>query len=69
MGKNFNEYIPVKYSNQTEGAEENPAFRIAVGAAFVMLCVQIYRTLHGGGKAGGIGSGTGLGGKGGFGGG
>lgn len=39
MGKNINEYIPVKYSNVAEGGEENPAFRLAVGAAFVLLCI------------------------------
>lgn len=70
MGKNLNEFIPVKYSNQSEDGESNPAFRLAVGGAFVLLCIQIYRTLHGG-KAGGGGitGGRGLGGKGGFGGG
>jgi hypothetical protein len=67
MGKNINEFIPVKYSNLSEDGEQNPAFRLAVGAAFVLLCVQVYRTLHGG-KSGGITGGTGLGGKGGFGG-
>lgn len=68
MGKNINEFIPVKYSNISEDGESNPAFRLAVGAAFVLLCVQVYRTLHGG-KSGSGGITGGLGGKGGLGGG
>ena len=66
MGKTPNEFVPIKYSNFTEDGEANPALRLAIGTAFVGLCIQLYRTLHG--KSSSSGGGGKIMGRGGFGG-
>lgn len=68
MGKQPSEFVPIKYSNMADDeADANPMLRLAIGTAFVALCVQLYRTLHG--KGGSSGASSTMGKTGGFGGG
>lgn len=67
MGKMPGDFVPIKYSNIGDEGEANPALRIAIGACFVGLCIQLYRTLHGKGSSSAK-SGGGMMGRGGFGG-
>ena len=67
-----NEFVPVKYANEASLANNNSMMTFMVGGLFLVLMLQIYRSMHGkGGKgasgkpgAGGSGSGMGKGGGG-----
>lgn len=64
MGKAPSDFVPIKYSNASDDSEASPMMRVAIGSAFVLLLVQLYRTFHG--KSSGSSSmGGGLGGRGG----
>lgn len=67
MGKQPSEFVPIKYSNRGDDSESSPMMRVAIGSAFVLLLIQLYRTFHG---KGGTSSGSSFGsrGSGGFGG-
>ena len=66
MGKSPAEFAPVKYANSSE-QNSGQMMNYAIGAAFAVLLVQLYRSMHGkGGSSGGGSAGKGgLGGRGG----
>lgn len=67
MGTLPQQFVPVKFTNEPYGVDGNPLFRYMVGAAFVALCFQVYRTVHGKGgsnKSSGSKGGSGFGGGG-----
>ena len=54
MGKSPNDFVPVKYANDaTQG--ENKTLNYLIGASFLLLLVQLYRSKH---NAGGKSSGS-----------
>ena len=59
MGKQPNEFIPVKYSNQSEDAFGNIMINLMVGGLFLLFFYQIYKNR----KTGGLGKGPTKGGK------
>jgi hypothetical protein len=67
MGKSPQEFVPVKYANTSETGS-NQTMNYLIGAAFVLMLVQLYRSMHGkgssgqGGSSGGKGPGGGRGG-------
>jgi ATP-dependent metalloprotease FtsH len=67
MGKLPQQFVPVKFANQPVGGNENFMMNYLIGAAFLALLVQLYRTMHGKGGSGSSTSsskGSGLGGGG-----
>ena len=70
MGKSPQQFVPVKYANTAEDGS-NPAVNYIIGGAFILLLIQLYRTMHGkGGSTGSSGGtsnkGSGLGSRGGM---
>ena len=68
MGKSPNDFVPVKYANDAAGGE-NKTLNYLIGASFLLLLVQLYRSKHSGkGNTGSQNSKSGgAGGRGGFG--
>lgn len=69
MGKIPQEFVPVKYANSSE-QDNSQLINYAIGAGFVLLMIQLYRSMHGkggtgAGKTSSKGPGGGLGGRGG----
>jgi hypothetical protein len=54
MGKMPNEFVPVKYASEANASQNNAALNFIIGSLFVLLLLQIYRSMHGG-KGPGIG--------------
>jgi hypothetical protein len=52
MGRQPNEFIPVKYSNQSEDSMSNVLLNVMVGSLFLLFFYQIYKN-----RKGGLGSG------------
>jgi ATP-dependent Zn protease len=77
MGKVPNDFVPVKYASEASMNTNNVVLNVIIGGLFLVLMLQIYRSMHGGNKGGNkLGKGTGkdagggggpFGGKGGFG--
>jgi hypothetical protein len=75
MGKVPNDFVPVKYASEASMQSGNSAMmNFMIGGLFLALMLQIYRSMHGKGGAGGIkggssgkDSGSKMGGGGGFG--
>ena len=69
MGKSPNDFVPVKYANDATGGD-NKTLNYLIGASFLLLFVQLYRSKHSGGSKGTGSSqnktGGGLGGRGGL---
>ena len=51
MGKSPNDFVPVKYANEAT-AGENKTLNYLIGASFILLLIQLYRSKHTGGKGG-----------------
>ena len=70
MGKMPNDFVPVRYASSND-QEGNPMLNFLIGGLFLMLLLQIYRSMHGkgGSGTGSSGAGKGTGGSGGAGGG
>jgi len=52
MGKSPQEFVPVKYANANDQSS-NQTMNYLIGAAFLLVLVQLYRSMHGkGGSAG-----------------
>jgi len=58
MGKQPNDFVPVKYSSEG-GAETNVTANLLLGGLFGLFLYQIYRSMHGRGGLKGPGKGTG----------
>ena len=61
MGKTPQEFVPVKYTNQSEDSVSNVVLNMAIGSLFILFFYQIYKNRHGGsikgpGAQGGAGS-------------
>jgi len=64
MGKSPNEFVPVKYANESS-QNNNQVLNYMIGGAFLLTLLQLYRSSHGkggskpgsssGGKTGGLG--------------
>lgn len=67
MGKPPQQFVPVKFANEPAGGNQNFLMNYLIGAAFLALLVQLYRTMHG--KGGSSSGSSGSKGSGGFGGG
>jgi AFG3 family protein len=52
MGKGPQEFVPVKYANAND-QNSSQTMNYAIGAAFLLVMVQLYRSMHGKGGAGG----------------
>jgi hypothetical protein len=52
MGRQPNEFIPVKYNNQGEEQMSNLMMNLLVGSLFVLFFYQIYRNRNGGAPTG-----------------
>lgn len=52
----MNEFVSVKYASSADG-DTNQTLNYLIGASFVLMLVQLYRSKHSGGKTGGTGSG------------
>jgi len=50
MGRQPNEFVPVKYTNQSEEQVTNVMFKILVGGLFLMFFYQIYKSRNQGGS-------------------
>lgn len=60
MGKMPNDFVPVRYASSTEG-EGSPIMNFAIGGLFLLLLLQIYRSMHGKGPGSGGQTGAGKG--------
>lgn len=58
MGTMPQQFVPVKFANQPTGGNENFMMNYLIGAAFLALLVQLYRTMHGKGGSGSSSSGS-----------
>lgn len=58
MGTNSQNFVPVKFASQPVGGNENFMMNYLIGAAFLALLVQLYRTMHGKGGSGSSSSGS-----------
>ena len=52
MGRQPHEFVPVKYTNQSEEQVTNVMFKILVGGLFLMFFYQIYKSRNQGGPGG-----------------
>jgi hypothetical protein len=52
MGKSPQEFVPVKYANAADQGSSQ-TMNWLIGAAFVMMLIQLYRSMHGKGGSGG----------------
>lgn len=53
MGKVPNEFVPVKYANESSQSSNNTLINLTIGGCFGLLLFQLYRSMHGKGAKGG----------------
>jgi len=63
MGKVPQEFVPVKYANESSQGQGNVMLNFLIGSLFVLLLFQLYRSMHGGKGSGTKGTGKNVSGK------
>lgn len=57
MGKTPNDFVPVKYASEASQGQNNAMLNFFIGGLFLILLMQIYRSMHGKGGSGSSGAG------------
>ena len=50
MGRLPNDFVPVKYASEASANQGNPMLTFMIGGLFIVMLMQIYRSMHSSGK-------------------